>query len=194
MAWGPIGLFLLAVLDSAGIPLPASVDVLIVYLAAKNPAMAVTSAIIAVCGSALGCMILFFIARKGGELYLDAHTATGMTARFRRWFQRYGLATVFVPGVVPILPLPMKVFVASAGALGVRPLRFLLVVLAARIPRYLGLAYLGAKLGEHSLEYLRQHTWHLLGLALLLLALILVVLRLAGRRPVRKGCFVRQWR
>ncbi len=181
MAWGPVGLFLLAVIDSSGIPLPSSVDLLIVLLAAKNPSRAYLSAAIAITGSLLGCMILYFIARKGGQLYLDARTATGMPARFRRWFLRYGLATVFVPGLVPILPLPMKVFVLSAGALGVRPLTFLLVVLAARIPRYLGLAYLGTKLGEHSLDYLRQHIWHLLGLALLLLVLIVVVLHLSER-------------
>lgn len=182
MAWGPPGLFLLAVLDSAGIPLPSGVDVLIVFLAAKNPGMAYTAAAVAICGSLLGCMFLFFLARKGGELYLDKRTSSGMAARFRGWFQRYGLATVFVPGVVPIVPLPMKVFVLSAGALGVRPLAFLLVVLAARIPRYLVLAYLGAKLGEHSLAYLRLHIWHLVGLAAMLLVLIIVVLRISRRR------------
>ncbi|MCX6619690.1 MAG: VTT domain-containing protein [Acidobacteria bacterium] len=179
MAWGPAGLFLLAVLDSAGIPLPSSVDFLIVYLAAKDPGRAYLSAAIAVSGSAIGCMMLFFIARKGGQLYLDVRTATGWPARFRRWFLRYGLATVFIPGVVPILPLPLKVFVLSAGALGVRPLTFLLVVLAARIPRYVGLAYLGTKLGEHSLDYLRQHMWHLLGFALLLLLLTVAMLRIS---------------
>jgi membrane protein DedA with SNARE-associated domain len=179
MAWGPPGLFLLAILDSAGIPLPSTVDLSIVYLAAKDPGRAYISAAIAVAGSAVGCMILYFIARKGGELYLDVRTATGMPARFRNWFLRYGLATVFVPGLVPIVPLPMKVFVLSAGALGVRPLTFLLVVLAARIPRYVGLAYLGTKLGEHSLDYLKQHAWYLLGLAVLLLLMIVVILRIS---------------
>jgi membrane protein DedA with SNARE-associated domain len=98
----------------------------------------------------------------------------------RAWFLRYGLLTVFIPAVLPI-PLPLKVFVLSAGALGVRPSTFLLVVLAARAPRYLGLAFLGAKLGGNSADYLKQHMWHLLGLAVALFVVLYAAMLLAGR-------------
>jgi membrane protein DedA with SNARE-associated domain len=187
LAWGPAGLFLLAILDSAGIPLHPGVDALIVFLAAKDPAHAYLNALIAVAGSIIGCMTLYYIARKGGQRYLDARTQSGSAAKFRAWFQRYGLATVFIPGVVPILPLPMKVFVISAGALGVRPLPFLLVVLAARVPRFLALAYLGTKLGQGSLDYLKHHIWHLAGFAVLLLVVILVVLRISDHYRERSA-------
>ncbi|MFB3776641.1 MAG: YqaA family protein [Bryobacteraceae bacterium] len=180
IAWGPPGLFLLALVDSAGLPLPAGVDALVITLAAVNPALAATSAALATVGSALGCMVLFYLARKGGERYLDARTRTGKHQKLRAWFHRYGLATVFVSALSPI-PLPTKVFVLSAGALGVGPLRFLLVVVAARIPRYFGLAYLGSQLGTDSGAWLRAHGWHMAGGAALLFVLLFLLIWLAGR-------------
>ncbi len=63
------------------------------------------------------------------------------------WFQKYGLVTVFVPALVPLPFLPFKAFAACAGAMGVSRWRFLGVLAVGRILRYLGLAYLGVKLG-----------------------------------------------
>jgi len=185
VSWGPPGLFLLALLDSAGIPLPAAVDALVITLAAVHPASAFLAGALAVAGSAAGCMILFYISRKGGQLYLERQTRSDSTRRFRAWFQTYGLVTVFIPALLPLPPLPTKVFVISAGALGVRPLPFLAVVLAARLPRYFGLAWLGYQLGEHSMTWLRSHAWHLAGFALALCLLGAALVRLAEhlRKP-----------
>jgi membrane protein DedA with SNARE-associated domain len=166
-AWGPLGLFLLAVFDSAGIPLPAAVDALLVAAAAVNPEAARLGALLAVAGSLIGSMVLYSIARKGGQAYLDRTTAAGKGGKFRKWFQRYGLISVFIPALVPI-PMPLKVFVISAGALGVAPLKFLLVVLAGRAPRYFGLALLGAQLGVNTAAWLKQHVWHMVLFSLIL--------------------------
>lgn len=180
LAWGPGGVFLLAILDSAGIPLPAGVDALILAVAAVHGHLAYWSALAAIAGSAIGCMILFFIARKGGEMFLERHTLTPSARRFRNWFHEYGLLTIFIPALVPIIPLPLKVFVLSAGALGVRPLGFLAVVLLARIPRYIALAYLGSKLGENSWAYLKDHTWQFAGLAVGLFVFLALLIRFSS--------------
>ncbi len=171
---------LVAILDSAGIPLVGGVDGLLIAVAAVKPSSAYVLTLLATAGSLVGCMVLFFVARKGGERYLDKRIQTGKGLRLRLWFERYGLATVFVPALLPI-PLPTKVFVICAGALGVRAVPFLLVVLAARIPRYGGLAYLGSQLGEHSGIWLRAHVWHLTVAALVLLACLFLVIKLAER-------------
>lgn len=153
---------------------------LLVALAVIDPAAAYRAAVVAIAGSAVGCLVLFYIARKGGQLYLDKYTPAGRTRKFRQWFLEYGLVTVFIPALVPI-PLPTKVFVISAGALGIRPLPFLAVILAARIPRYFGLAYLGSQLGENSAAWLRGHAWHLGAVALGLFAFLLLLVKLARR-------------
>jgi membrane protein YqaA with SNARE-associated domain len=159
--------------------LPAGVDALLVTLAVLNPSLAYVSAAVATVGSVAGCMILFYLARKGGQRYLDKSTQSGRARYLRAWFLRYGLATVFVPALLPI-PLPTKVFVLSAGALGVGAAPFLLVVLAARIPRYFGLAYLGSHLGAHSAVWLRSHVWQLTAVAVLLMALLMLLIRLTA--------------
>jgi membrane protein YqaA with SNARE-associated domain len=179
----------LAALDSAGIPLVGGVDLLLLGVAAVKPGLAYWSAALATSGSVAGCMVLYYAARKGGERYLDKHTRTGKGLKLRLWFLRYGLVTVFVPALLPI-PLPTKVFVICAGALGVRAVPFLLVVLAARIPRYAGLAYLGSHLGEHSGTWLRGHAWQLTVASLVLLAGLFLLIKLAGRArqaPVSAG-------
>jgi membrane protein DedA with SNARE-associated domain len=157
MSWGPWGVFLIAILDSAGIPIPAGVDAMLIILGAMNPRSALLASALAVLGSTIGCQILFFIGQQGGRIYLDKKASSGKARKFRDWFQQYGLWTVFFPTLIPI-PLPTKVFVLSAGALGVSPWRFMLVVLAARIPRYLGLAYCGYAYGQPALLFMKQNS------------------------------------
>jgi membrane protein DedA with SNARE-associated domain len=91
------------------------------------------------------------------------------------------MITVFIPALLPI-PLPLKVFILSAGALGVKPWTFAGVVLAARTPRYFGLAWLGAKLGHNSAAWLKDHSKELLLAAALLAAALFLLVKLAGRR------------
>ncbi|MFN7926029.1 MAG: VTT domain-containing protein [Bryobacteraceae bacterium] len=183
-SWGPFGAMLLAVLDSAGIPLPAGVDALLTAVSITSPARAYLSAALAVIGSAIGCMFLFFLARKGGKPYLDRHASSRQAMKLRNWFARYGLLTVFIPAMVPIIPLPTKVFVLSAGALGIRPLAFLATVLAARVPRYFFLAYLGSQLGDNSLPWLKSHVWYLVAFSLGLLLFLFALIKLTERRTM----------
>lgn len=161
-AWGPFGLFLLALLDSAGVPIPGVIDTLLVFLSSRNPSLALIYASLAVLGSFLGCMFLYYVARKGGEAFLDKHTASGRGAQGRRWFQKYGLVTVFIPAI-SVVPMPMKAAVFCAGALGVRPWVFGGVILAARMPRYFALAWLGSQMGERTLGWITTHHWQILG-------------------------------
>lgn len=182
-SWGAPGIFLLAVLDSAGIPLPAAVDALVVATAALDPASAYLTALFAVIGSAIGSLFLFFLAQKGGQGYLNRVTAAGRGAKFRIWFQTYGLITVFVPALLPI-PMPLKIFAISAGALGVSPYRYMGVVLAARIPRYFGLAWLGSQLGEGTMPWIKSHVPHLLLFAVVLAAGLYVAVRRASRESL----------
>ncbi len=181
VSWGPAGVLLLAIIDSAGIPIPGGVDALVTVVAALGPERGYLSALLATVGSVIGCVILFYIARKGGQRFLDRYTSEGRSARFKEWFLRYGLITVFIPALLPI-PLPLKVFVLCAGAFGVNVGSFILVLLAARIPRYFGLAYLGVQLGEHSGAWLKSHSKEILIFALALGLALYILVKLSDRR------------
>lgn len=181
MSWGPAGVFLLAVLDSAGVPIPGGVDALLIFVAVVNHSVAYSSAVAAVVGSVIGSLVLFFIARKGGEHYLHRYTSSGKGARLKAWFLEYGMLTVFVPACVPI-PMPLKVFILSAGALGVNPLTFALVITAARIPRYFFLAWLGTNLGDQTLPYLKSHLGALVVFSLVLFGLLYLLIKMIDRK------------
>lgn len=183
-AWGPWGIFLLAFIDSAGIPVSLGMDALIILLGARAPESVWFGATLAVIGSMAGNFILFWLARKGGGRFVSEVVQPGRPAKFRAWFRRYGLATVFIPAMVPI-PLPLKVFVVSAGVLRTPLVSFLLVVLAARCIRYYGEAYLGVKVGEESIHFFGDHVWAMIASAALLFALIYLALRLAEMRRMR---------
>jgi len=176
VSWGPFGVLVFSAVESVGIPNPGGTDLLLVVVAAARPELAWLSAGLAVLGSLAGSMVFFEIMRRGGEALL--HRRTGQSARmarFRGWFHRYGMVTVFISGLLPLPGLPFKFFAACAGALGERRRTFLAWLTAARIPRYFALAYLGTVLGEQSLPWVRSHTWQM-ALAALVLAVGLYVL------------------
>lgn len=181
LSWGPQGLFLLAILDSAGLPVVGGVDALLIAIAISNPSQAYLAALCATAGSLIGSSILFAIARKGGEVLLARHISGRRGARLHSWFERYGLVTVFIPALSP-LPLPMKVPVFCAGALEVRWSYFLGVVGVARIIRYFSLARLGSRYGSATFQMLRTHWPIVLSVAIVLAVGALAVLQLAERQ------------
>jgi membrane protein YqaA with SNARE-associated domain len=182
IAFGPWGVFLLGFIDSLGIPLPATMDALVVLMAVKAPQRAYFTAFMAVLGSAGGSITLFGAVRQGRRLFLKGEPPPGRQRRFERWFDRYGMLTVFIPAVTPVLPLPLKVFVVSAGALKTPFNKFLAVILLARAIRYFGEAYLGILLGADAQTFLARHVWTILGIALALAGAAYVAIRMSDRR------------
>jgi membrane protein YqaA with SNARE-associated domain len=186
LAYGPWGVLALAIIDSMGIPLPAGVDALLLGVAASSahsPRTAYFTALLAVIGSVGGNAALFFAARQGNRL-ISKGESPGKRKRFREWFQRYGLLTVFFPAVVPLVPLPLKVFVISAGAFHTPFGRFIAVIVIARLIRYLSLAYLGLQLGLDAQGFLTHNGWRITGVALALAFLLVAAMRLLDRRKL----------
>jgi membrane protein YqaA with SNARE-associated domain len=163
------------------------VDALIVLIAVVSRSQAYLAAAAAIIGSLVGSLVLFLIARKGGEEYHRRHTASARGSKLRSWFHEYGLLTVFIPAFVPIIPLPLKIFIISAGALEESPVTFSIVLLAARVPRYLFLAWLGSRLGADTLPFLRQHIWELILLASALFVMLYFAVRIIHDRRLSKS-------
>ena len=186
LSWGPYGLLLLSTLDSVGLPIIGGVDALLIAIALNDPHQAYFAAACAVAGSLVGSLILFRIARKGGEVLLARHISRGAGARMHTWFQRYGMVTVFVPAISP-LPLPMKIPVFCAGALNVRLGYFIFVVLSARAVRYFALAYFGLRYGPYTGKFLLQHGLVIGAIALALAIAVAVGLRLYQRHRTAIG-------
>jgi membrane protein YqaA with SNARE-associated domain len=157
-------------------------DALLILVAVKAPQRAYFTALMAVLGTAGGSITLFLAVRHGRRLFLKGEPPPGRRQRFERWFDRYGMLTVFIPAVVPVLPLPLKVFVVSAAALKTPFSKFLTVILLARVIRYFGEAYLGIQLGEDAQTFLARHIWMILGVVLALAGAAYVVVGMIDRR------------
>jgi membrane protein YqaA with SNARE-associated domain len=156
------------------------VDALLIAIAVVSPAQAYLAATCAVIGSLIGSLVLFTLARKGGHALLAKYTESGRGKQLRRWFERYGLVTVFVPALSPI-PMPLKVPVFCAAVLEVRTVYFFAVMFIARVIRYYALAYLAQKYGHDTIPFLKAHWKEVLGVVLGLCVLVLAVLRILDR-------------
>jgi len=182
--FGPLGILLLAFIDSAGIPVASGMDALVIVVAAKAPSRALLAASMGVLGSLIGNLVLFIGARTGARRFVKQKEEATKQRKFRDWFQRYGLLTIFIPAMLPI-PLPLKVFVISAAVLHT-PLRtFVIVIVLGRSIRYFGEAYLGVLLGEGAGRFLLTYTWHLVAGAVALFAVLYVLLAWTERRRLR---------
>lgn len=164
-------------------PVTGVFDALLILIAAERPSAAWICAALAVVGSTVGNTILFWMARKGGSRFMAKAAPEGRAVKFRAWFRRYGMVTVFIPALIPI-PLPMKLFVISAGVTGTALTEFIAVVLIARSLRYFGEAWLGIALGSESTKFLTSHAWHFVAGAVLLFAALygLILWRDRGTR------------
>jgi membrane protein YqaA with SNARE-associated domain len=176
IAWGPLGILILSVLDSSGIPVAGVFDALLIVIAVERPSVAWLCAGLAVIGSTVGNTVLFYAARRGGRRFMHESVPDSRASKFQDWFRRYGLVTVFVPALVPI-PMPLKLFVISAGVLGTTRTEFISVILIARFLRYFGEAWLGVRLGQGSSAFLKSHAWSLVvGAVLIFVTLYLFIL------------------
>jgi membrane protein YqaA with SNARE-associated domain len=179
--YGPWGVFGLALIDSMGIPLPA-VDFVLITIGVESvhrPGVAYFAAAMAIAGSLIGNAILFQAAKHGRRLFSTKESDPG---KFQGWFRRYGLLTVFVPAVVPFVPLPLKVFVISAGAFRTPFPTFMAVIAAARIIRYLGVAYLALQLGADAKGFLTHNMWTIVGVVIAVAYLLYLAMRWSERR------------
>lgn len=154
-ALGAPGLFLISFLDSSFLTFPVINDLLLIELAMQHPLRMPLYALMAMTGSVLGCAVLYFIARAGGEAYF--HKRAGARARsIQHWVETNGFGGVLITALLPP-PVPFKIFVFAAGVFEVPVLSFVLAVSLARTIRYFTIGYLAVKYGDQALPFLTQH-------------------------------------
>jgi membrane protein YqaA with SNARE-associated domain len=168
------GLFAIAFLDSAAVPMPGGPDAVILLLSWQRPAMLHIIVLAASIGSMLGCMVLYGIGRKGGEKALSRFNPEKV-AWIEKKMQEYGALAV-VAAVVAPPPFPTKPVILAAGMLRIGKLRFILSVLVGRLIRYSLVAYLGAKFGDKAAQVLKAH-YPAVSLALIGGILLIVLVR-----------------
>ena len=180
-AFGGPGLFVLCVLDSTFVPLPSSADALLIVLSTNNPHWMPLYVFLAVAGSTLGCVILYYVSRRAGGRALSKFPEAKQK-RVKEWIDKYDVLSVLVACLLPP-PFPLKLFVVTCGVIKLPVVRFALAIAAGRAFRYLLLGYLAARYGEHAKDILaKYYPWIGLGIAVLIIVFF-VTRSFLRRRP-----------
>jgi len=183
LALGAPGLLLVAFLDSSFLSLPEINDLLLVWMVVEHKSRMVLYASSATLGSIAGCLVLYYLGRKGGDSTVRQRFSSARVDRAIALVQRYGVMAVLIPSLLPP-PAPFKIFVLLAGVARISVWRFVFAIGLGRGIRYFGEGYLALRYGDQAIEFLRVHgrtiTLAILGL---LLAGLAAYLLWAKRRP-----------
>jgi len=174
IAYGPFGLFAIALLDSALIPMAGGPDAVMMLLSAARPSWMIFYAASATLGSTIGCVILYYISAKAGRRAL-ARFSEAKQARVKDLIDRYDVLSVLVASLLPP-PFPFKLFVVTAGVFRLNVWRFAAAIAVGRAFRYLLEGYFAAHYGEHAKEILAKY-YPAIGIGLA----VLIVLIFVGR-------------
>jgi membrane protein YqaA with SNARE-associated domain len=182
---GAPGLFLISFLDSSVLTFPVINDLLLIRLSIDHPARMPLYALMASLGSVLGCVVLYFIARKGGEAFF--HRKAGKHAHaIRHWVERNGFLGMLVAALLPP-PTPFKFFVFAAGVFEVPLFSYTSAITIARLFRYFGIGYLAIRYGADAMPYLMQHKLQVSAVVIALVGISYVLSRRLLKRRAPSG-------
>ena len=186
IAWGGLGLFFIALLDSALIPVPGGPDVVVIALSHHTHALMPIYVMIAVAGSTIGSLFLYWIAFRGGEAALSRFTPE-KRARATRLVHRFDMWALLIGAVLPP-PFPFKLLVLSAGAFRMRLTRFLTALVLGRGFRFTLEGIAAVRYGESAVEIVKQNYPVIgFGVAGALAALVLLNSIFKKRKLARAG-------
>ncbi len=180
IAMGGPGLFLIAYLDSSFLSFPEVNDIMIIGMVMRHPQRLVYYVLMSTIGSVLGCLSIYYLARKGGEAFMRKRFKEHHVDRAMVLIQRYGLLAIVVPALLPP-PAPFKIFVLLAGVAAIPVWQFVTAIFIARIIRYGGEGLLAIWYGDRAFAFLQDHAKEI-GLGLAGAALVLGGLWIAWQR------------
>lgn len=186
---GGLGFIPLGILDSSVIPLPGSMDVLTIVLAARQETLWPYYAIMATTGSVLAAYITYHLARKGGKEALERRFSRARITKVSKLFARWGFGAIAIPAMLPP-PVPMVPFIFAAGAMQYSAAKFVAAMALGRIVRYSVLAFLAARYGRQMRAFIAHNGHPVLLVTLGLVAIvgaIFVFMRFGKRKPKTKS-------
>jgi membrane protein YqaA with SNARE-associated domain len=150
-------------------------DVLTIFLAARQQNLWLYYAIMATAGSVIGGYVTYRLARKGGKETLERKFSAETLEKVSKIFGRWGFAAIAIVVLLPP-PAPVTAFVFAAGAMQYSVKQFLAALTLGRFVRYSLLAFLAARYGRHVLRIIMQHGHPVLIAVVVLIAAGMAVL------------------
>jgi membrane protein YqaA with SNARE-associated domain len=152
---GP-GLIALGLADNSVIPLPGSMDLLVILLSAQNRDRWPYYALMATIGAVIGGFLTYRLAEKGGEETLEKKVGKRRAEKVYRRFKEHGFATVAIGAMLPP-PFPIVPFLIAAGAMKYPRKHFLAALSLGRAVRFFLVAYLAHRFGSGIIKWLYRY-------------------------------------
>ncbi|HEY4011298.1 MAG TPA: VTT domain-containing protein [Acidobacteriaceae bacterium] len=177
--WGVGGL---AFIDSALIPIPVSMDGVVIGYVATNHSKFFIYCLIAAAASAIGSLVPFFIGRAGGELFLLKRINRQRYERIRDRFENQEFLAMMIPAMCPP-PFPLKLFEFAAGVFEMKPLLFMLALFCGKLIQFVVCSLLYIWFGPKLFHDFREafHTHAALTTGIIVGALFLIALYIVRR-------------
>jgi membrane protein YqaA with SNARE-associated domain len=186
---GGVGLILLGFIDNSPIPLPGSMDALLIILAAHQKEWWWYYAIMAIIGGLVGAYGGYVVGHKEGKEALEKKIGKNKAEKIYDRFEKGGFWALFIAALLPP-PVPFSPFPIAAGALDYPRRNLLCSVGAARSIRYTGLAFLArtysAQIFGFFHKYYKPFFWFVVSIGVLggIVALIWTWKRKREGKPV----------
>lgn len=186
--WGLGGL---ALVDSALIPIPVSMDGVLIGYVASNSHRFFLYSLVAAAASAIGSLVPFYIGRAGGELFLLKRINRERYERMRDRFEKQEFFAIMIPAMCPP-PFPLKLFEFGAGVFEMKPAPFVLAIFCGKMVQFLVASllyiYFGPRLFHSVRTMFHEHIAIMIGgIAAALFAIVFYIIRkiFDRRRGVR---------
>ena len=177
-ALGGVGLLLSAFIDSSFLPLPLVTDLLLMELSSRHPLRMPYYAAMAAMGSLVGCIWIYWVARKGGQAYYQKSQGHP-PGRIRTLIQEHPMASVFLPAIAPF-PVPFKPFVIAQGVFQVPIATFVIGTLLGRGALFFAEGLLGARYGTAAKQFVLDQKWASIAMVAGLVLVFFLVRRLVA--------------
>ena len=131
--WGLGGL---ALIDSALVPLPMSMDGVVIGYVANDHRKFLLYCLMGAGASALGSLVPYYVGRAGGELFLLKRINRDRYEKMRDRFANQEFLAIMIPAMMPP-PMPIKLFEFGAGVFEMRPLLFTTAIFCGKLIQFL---------------------------------------------------------
>lgn len=188
---GVVAFIGIGLLDQSIVPIPGSMDALVIVFTAKRPEWWWYYALWATLGTCIGGYVTYRLAQKGGKEALEKRIGKKRAEKAYRVFDRWGFWSLFIGAIAPP-PVPIVPFLAAAGVMQYPKKHFLTAYATGRILRFGLVGWVTREYGKHIFSFFSRYykpaLYSLIALAIVGGAVgVWYYLRMRRRKQVEDG-------
>ncbi len=154
--YGVFAFLAIGLVDQSIIPVPGSMDALVILFVASKPELWWYYALLGALGATVGAFVTYEFAKKGGREALAKRLGEKKAGKAHRVFDRWGFWSIFTGTLLPP-PTPIVPFLAVAGVMQYPKSRFLAANASGRLVRFGIVALITKEYGKHIFSFFARY-------------------------------------